>query len=250
MNEWIKKEYGDVFTYTHNEKFPVPSYDDFMKFREMITNDEGWTYATNKDGREVLFRDNGDGSVLQLKLRSTELHDFDEKVIHDVLQDPAFRTEWDDSMKEQYLIEQVDENTEIGYYSVKMPTMISNRDWTNQRSWWFDTEKGLYIIMNHSVETEKCPPKKGFVRANSLKTGYMVEKTPEGTKVSYFAWNAWNGWIPNWAINFLTKTLVGNVIESLRKSCIKYPEWKAQHDPDEKYWMAEGPVIKETKGKK
>ena len=251
MAEWVKKEYGDVYTYTHNEKFQVPTYEEFIEFKNLINNDEGWTFNTNTADRQVLSRDNGDGSVLQIKMRSMELKDIPHDILHDVIQDPQFRTEWDDSMKEEYLVEQVDENTEIGYYSVKMPMMISNRGWLNIRSWFFDVENGEYIIMNHSVQHDKCPPKKGYVRANSLKTGYMVHKTPEGTKISYFAWNAWNGSIPNWCINFLTKTLIGNVIESLRKACKKYPEWKAKNYPEEKYWMKEGEVIRKYKeGKK
>ena len=250
MADWVKKEYGDVFTLTHNPKYPVPKYEDFIDFKNCLYNDDGWQWNTNKPDRKVLCRDNGDGSVLQIKMRSMELKDIPCDVIHDVLQDPEFRTEWDDSMKEQFLVEQVDENTEIGYYSVKMPMMISNRDWVNMRSWWFDVEKGEYIIMNHSVEHDNAKPKKGFVRANSLKTGYMVMKKEEGTEISYFAWNAWNGAIPNFCINFLTKTLIGNVIESLRKACLKYPEWKEKRHPEEKYWMKEGEVIQQTKGKK
>ena len=184
--------------------------------------------------------------MLQLKLRSTELKDIDAEVLHDVIQDPMFRSKWDDSMKNQYVVEQLDENSEIGYYSVKMPFTIANRDWVNMRSWYFNKDKTLFIIMNHSVKTDKCPEKSGFVRANSMKTGYMIEKTSEGTVISYFTWNSWNGWLPNWLINKVTKSMVTSIIDQLRKACEAYPKWKAEHSPEEKYWMIEGPVVAEA----
>ncbi|GAB1220300.1 hypothetical protein ENUP19_0050G0083 [Entamoeba nuttalli] len=249
MSEWVKKEYGDVFTFTHNEKYPVPTLSDFMEFKKTLDDDEGWTVDQDKNGTKVLFRDAANENVLQIKLKSMALHDIPIDVLHDVIQDPQFRTEWDGSMKEQHLVEQIDENTEIGYYSVKMPFTVANRDWVNMRSWWFNEDKSLYIIMNHSVEHDKAPVDKNFVRAQSLKTGYIIEKTPEGTKLSFFSWNSWNGWIPTWVVNKATKSMIGQVIVDLKKACTKYPEWKKNHCPEEKYWMSEGKVILESKKK-
>ncbi|ELP88872.1 phosphatidylcholine transfer protein, putative [Entamoeba invadens IP1] len=245
MSEWVVKNYGDVFHLTHNEEFPVAKYEDFMELKKILDDDDGWNLARDKNGTAVRFRDQDNEEILQVKFRTSVLHDIDPSVLHDVLQDPEYRTSWDDSMKQQELIEQLDENNEIGYYSVKMPFTISNRDWVNMRSWWFDEEKGIYIIINHSVEHPKKPVQKGFVRAKSLKTGYMVEKTPEGTKLSFFSWNCWNGHIPALFVNKATKTMMPSVVEGLRKSCLKYKEWKENHHPEERYWMNKGNVVLE-----
>ncbi|ELP88101.1 phosphatidylcholine transfer protein, putative [Entamoeba invadens IP1] len=243
MTEWMVKLYGDVYTLTHNQDFPVPNKDFFFDFKKVLDDDEGWNVSEDKNGTTVLFRDASNEETLQIKLRSTALKDIPAEVIHDVLQDPEYRATWDESMKEQKLVEQIDENTEIGYYSVKMPLTIANRDWVNMRSWWFDEKKGIYIITNHSVDHPKCGEVSGFVRAKSLKTGYIVEKTPEGTKLSFFSWNSWNGWIPNWVVNKCSKYMIADIIQQLRDAATKYPEWKKTHHPEERYWMKKGEVM-------
>ncbi|KAL7713853.1 START domain-containing protein 10 [Entamoeba marina] len=244
MSTTVVKSYGDVYTYTHNPDFPVPQKKDFMEFKELLEKDDGWTLNLDKDGTKVLFRDQANEELLQIKLRTTELKDLDADVVHDVLQDPEFRTEWDSSMKSQHLTEQLDENNEIGYYSVKMPFTITNRDWVNMRSWWYNSDKTLYIIMNHSISHPKEPEDKKFVRAKSLKTGYIIEKTNEGTTLSFFSWNSWNGWIPNWVVNKATKSMITSIIGDLKKACAKYPQWKEKHEPQQKYWMTPGEEIK------
>ncbi|EDR24305.1 phosphatidylcholine transfer protein, putative [Entamoeba dispar SAW760] len=249
MSDWMVQLYGDVYTLTNNPKYPVPSLEDFMEFKKILDDDEGWKVKQDKNGTKVLFRDAENEEILQVKLKTMALHDIPAEVLHDVVQDPAYRTEWDTSMKSERLIEQIDENTEIGYYSVKMPFTIKNRDWVNMRSWWFNEDKSLFIIINHSVEHEKAPVEKDFIRAKSLKTGYIIEKTPDGTKLSFFSWNAWNGWIPHWCVNKATKTMVADCVEDLRKASAKYPEWKKANHPEEKYWMKEGRVILESKKK-
>lgn len=248
--EWMKKIYGDVYTLTHNPQFPPMKYEEFMEFKTMLENDDGWKLKRDKYGTKVMFKNADNEEILQLKLKTTALKDFDPAVIHDVIQDPAFRSEWDKTMNSQHVVEQVDENTEIGYYAVNMPFMLTNRDWVNYRSWWFDEEKGLYIIVNHSVKHEKEPELKGFRRANSLKSGYIIEKTEEGSILRYFTWNGWNGNIPVWCVNTAAKSMLKSVVDDLIKACQKYPSWKAKNYPEEKYWMNEGPLIKETKSKK
>ena len=72
--EFTKKCYGDVYTLTHNPEYPPAKYQDFLDFKKMIDDDEGWTMKSNKNGNEVYFREEGNEEILQLKLRSTKLH--------------------------------------------------------------------------------------------------------------------------------------------------------------------------------
>ena len=174
---------------------------------------------------------------IQIKLVSDALKNIPALVLYECIHDPDYRRTWDDRMIEGFLIEQFDECNDIGYYSVGMPFVISNRDWVNRRSWYRSPDEKEYIIFNFSKKHKLVPEKSGFVRAWSYKAGYYMKTTPGGTMFYYFGWNAWNGWIPTWAVNKATKTMIGSVIENLRKSAEKYMDWKKQHNPNDRPWM-------------
>jgi StAR-related lipid transfer protein 10 len=59
------------------------------------------------------------------------------------------------------------------------PLGVTNRDFVNERSWRV-LEDREFLIMNHSVVHPKQPEKKGFVRANSISTGYLVRRVESG----------------------------------------------------------------------
>lgn len=112
--------------------------------------------------------------------------------------------------------EELDKNNDIGYYSVRCPNPLTNRDFVNQRAWrvkgntylcafssffplifyffffFFFLSSHLYylfhshfdslgyVIKNHSVNYPKCPEKKNFIRARSIRTGYYVVALESG----------------------------------------------------------------------
>jgi len=64
--------------------------------------------------------------------------------------------------------------------SVSCPAPMTNRDFVLLRSW-LDMGSEQYII-NHSVTHKDFPPRRGLVRANSIFTGYLIRKAPNGGK--------------------------------------------------------------------
>jgi len=63
-------------------------------------------------------------------------------------------------MIDGYVIEHLNVNNEVGYYAAKVPFPCTNRDFVNQRSWRRNTENQEWLIVNHSVNHDDCPPKK------------------------------------------------------------------------------------------
>jgi hypothetical protein len=55
------------------------------------------------------------------------------------------------------------------HVSVSCPSPIKNRDFVIESSWLQTANE--YMIINHSVYHNKCPPRKGFVRGTSFLTG-------------------------------------------------------------------------------
>lgn len=131
----------------------------------------------------------------------------------------------------------ISDTAEVGYYSAKMPTGVSNRDFCNLRTWQSRPKKGEWTIFNFSVKHKDCPEKKGFVRANSILTGYYIRKVEEGTEFNYYSQSDPKGWIPSFVINFLMTKLAPRLIEKLHAVSLKYDDWKAENNPDEKPWL-------------
>jgi len=156
----------------------IPSTpEDFVKFIEFAdsTGPEWRSVHATSDGQTRFWVRKSDGSSVNIvKLVANIVADA--LTLYDTLHDPDYRKVWDENMVEGYLIEQLDEFNDVGYYSAKSPVaLVAGRDFCNERSWQVkdDTQ---YVIMNHSVIHPQCPEKKGFVRANSITSGYLVRR--------------------------------------------------------------------------
>ncbi|GAB1226174.1 hypothetical protein ENUP19_0278G0004 [Entamoeba nuttalli] len=228
---------GDLNVLTHNPDLPISTKADFEEFKGFFDQTEGWIESYKDEHTQVHFKNPENTAEIQVKLVSDAMKDIPAQVIYECIHDPDYRKTWDDRMIEGFLIEQIDECNDIGYYSVAMPFIISNRDWVNRRSWWHNPEMTEFIIFNFSHKHPLVPEKSGFVRAWSYKSGYYMKTTEKGTMFYYFGWNSWNGWIPAWCVNKATKTMVGGVIDSLMKQSAAYEEWKSKNKPEDRPWL-------------
>jgi hypothetical protein len=132
----------------------------------------------------------------------------------------------------------INKHTEVGYYSAKMPATVSNRDFCNLRTWRANLETNEFIIFNYSVIHPDCPEKKGFVRARSLKSGYLVTANAEGgCDFYYYSQSDPKGWIPTWVINMLMTKLPPKILDKLHDVAVAYTAWKDQHEPTVKPWL-------------
>ena len=132
----------------------------------------------------------------------------------------------------------INKHTEVGYYSAKMPSPVSNRDFCNLRTWKANPEAREYTIFNFSVVHPDCPEAKGFVRARSLKSGYfVVGDEAGGCTFIYYSQSDPKGWIPSWVINMLMTKLPPKILDKLHKVSLAYGAWKADHEPTVKPWL-------------
>jgi hypothetical protein len=209
-------------------------FDEFAAIFDNPTND--WQEVYNKKDVIVWKRETENSKFNAVKVQCI-FPDIEADVLYDTLHDHYYRKEWDDNMIEGYVIEQLSPNNEVGYYSVKTPPPVTNRDFCNQRAWRARKKKGEFIIINHSVLHDQCPEKKGFIRAWSFRTGYMIRVRPEGgCYFYYYSHSDPKGWLPAWLINWLMTKMGPRLVEQLHNAGKKYPEWKKTHNPDWKPW--------------
>jgi len=219
--------------------FPPDTEEDFNKFVALCDSSDGWNLV-HEEGTIKVWDQKSDNSSINVIKIWTHFKTVDALTLYDVLHDPEYRQTWDDHMVEGYNIQQIDANNDVGYYSAKGMATVSGRDFCNQRAWRVKGDE--YIIKNHSVIHPKCPEKKGFVRAWSFVTGYLIRKHVEaqGCTITYFTQTDPKGWIPAFVVNKVTKSFAPKNIQKLEETASKYNEWKAKHNPDNKPWRAGG----------
>ncbi|KAK7097299.1 START domain-containing protein 10-like [Littorina saxatilis] len=208
---------------------------DFKRFKEVCDNNDGWKLEVDKQKTMVWTKANDLSDFNMVKIRST-FADVPASVMYDVIHDPQYRKTWDHSMLEGFEICVINPNNDIGYYAIKCPTPLKNRDFVTQRAWLdMGDEK---IIFNHSVNHAKRPVKKGMIRGISFLTGYLIRHVDDTTcQLTYVAQSDPRGNLPAWAINKLTRILAPKVTNRIYKAAQKYPTWKAKNNPAYKPWL-------------
>jgi hypothetical protein len=172
---------------------------DFQHFID-LADGGGWVKKMEKNGLLAWTRNTENASIKMFKLRTT-FSDISAATAFDVLMDPDYRHIWDDAAMRDYDICKLDGYNDIGYYAMKCPAPLKNRDYVNQRSWRV-VPGHYYIVFNHSVSHEKEPPLRNFIRGVSYVTGFLVRPSGEGSVLTYITQSDPKGKIPKWVINF------------------------------------------------
>ncbi|KAM3963757.1 LOW QUALITY PROTEIN: START domain-containing protein 10 [Aphomia sociella] len=207
---------------------------DFETLKNLLASEVGWTLEYEKEGVKVWAEDAAHGALRTVKVVA-EFDDVEPDALYDVLHDPEYRSVWDTHMLAAEDAGHINVNNDVGYYAMSCPAPLKNRDFVLQRSW-LDTgdEK---MILNHSVYHKDYPPRKGFVRALSLLTGFVVRTRACG--------GSWLGYVsrsdpralPAWLVNRVTAQLAPRLVHQLHAASRRYPGWKALTDlPYHKPW--------------
>merc|ERR1740122_800788 len=69
--------------------------------------------------------------------------------------------------------------------------------------------------------------------------GFLIKPIngQKGCEVGYVTHTNPRGKIPTWLTNKVTSYVAPRMLRKLHKACIQYPQWKAQHRPNFKYWL-------------
>lgn len=199
---------------------------DFVAFRLMVDSMAGFTLRFERAGVYVWDqRLQGEANILVKTFATYD--NCPPEVMYDMLHDPVYRVQWDESRVDSYKVTQLNANNEIGVYVAKLVRPISNRMFLNQRAW-HDAGRGEYIIMNTSVTHASVPETRGVVRAFSKISGYLVRPWGDkgGCSVSYLTQSDPRGWIPSTFVNYVTTRLAPSVMEKLRKASVDYVTWR------------------------
>ncbi|XP_072171337.1 START domain-containing protein 10-like [Diadema setosum] len=218
----------------------IPDDTDMDKFRKLVDSNEGWTIKYNKNNVKVWVQSGNDKEQPQSRIRMLKAHkvmsDVSAPLMYDVLHDPDYRKEWDKHMIEGKEICMLNPNNDISYYCLRCPSPMKNRDFVTQRTW-LETDRE-YLIFNHSVFHKDLPPKKGFIRGESILTGYLVRpKGKNGCEMFYVTQSDPKGSVPKWAVNKVAQIVAPSVMKTLHKACLRYPQWKSTHNPGFKPWL-------------
>jgi len=212
----------------------VQTDEDFDEFIRLCEEEKGWEVCFDEKGIKVWDQKVANSDINMVKVR-TVFKDIEALTMYDVFHDAEYRREWDENMIDGNEFEELDNNNDVGYYSVRCPNPLTNRDFVNQRAW---RVKGkTYVIKNHSVNYPKCPEKKGFIRARSIRTGYYVVALESGgCQLIYMTQSDPKGAIPSFISNTVTKKLAPKIVGKIEKAAKDYPAWKATHNPEKHPW--------------
>uniref|UniRef100_A0A8C9ZTS1 START domain-containing protein 10 n=1 Tax=Sander lucioperca TaxID=283035 RepID=A0A8C9ZTS1_SANLU len=180
------------------------------------------------DGKNVLFSGK---SFMRIVCK-----DVAAETLYDVLHDTSYRRKWDTNMIDTYDIGRLTANADVGYYSWKCPSPLKNRDFVTMRSWL--PLGNDYLIINYSVKHPQHPPKKDYVRAVSLLTGYLIQSNGAGCSTLYYLTQMDpRGSLPKWVVNRVSQFVAPKAMRKIYKASLKYPDWKRKHSPALKPWM-------------
>ncbi|XP_040031569.2 START domain-containing protein 10 [Gasterosteus aculeatus] len=212
----------------------IPDDSDFSSFKDQCLSLDGWTSRYSKGGVTVWCREEESRTVQRLKMRII-CKDVSAETLYDVLHDTSYRKKWDSNMIETYDIGRLTANADVGYYSWKCPSPLKNRDFVTMRSW---LPLGSdYLIINYSVKHPQHPPKKDYVRAVSLQTGYLIQPNGTGCSTLYYLTQMDpRGSLPMWVVNRVSQFVAPKAMRKIYKASLKYPDWKRKHDPGYKPW--------------
>lgn len=219
-------------------KVIIPRKSDFDSFIDLATDSLGWVkhYSSKSKSLPITaYTKIVEGNVVRAAKIEAVFCGVSAFNVYESLHDPEFRKTWDDCMKEGSRICYVAPNSEIGYYRLKSPFGLKDRDFVNQRSWYAD--ESVYIIMNHSVVHKKMPPVEGVQRGISYVTGYLIKPlTHDSCDFTYISHSDPRGKVPAWVVNASVKTVGPIIVKRLYEAARNYAAWKAEHDPDLKPW--------------
>ncbi|XP_063922190.1 START domain-containing protein 10-like [Zophobas morio] len=209
---------------------------DFDMLKKLVDDHLNWKLDYDKGEEVKVWTKSTKNCCFKMVKVQSVFHNVSPNTMFDVLHDPDYRKDWDEHMLASIEIGYLNPNNDVGYYALSCPAPVKNRDFVLQRSWLDLGEEKL--ILNHSVHHKDYPPRKGFIRATSHLTGFVVRYHERGCFLGYISQTDPRGKLPIWLVNKITQKFAPKVVKQLKKAAEGYESWKvSQKDPLRKPWI-------------
>ncbi|XP_053697311.1 START domain-containing protein 10-like [Sabethes cyaneus] len=211
---------------------------DFEALKKLVDDHQGWTLELSKSDTQVYTRPVAGCNFNMVKIH-TEFVEVTADTLFDVLHDPDYRKVWDSHMLASEEIGILNVNNDVGYYAMSCPPPLKPRDFVLQRSWLDTGPQGEQMLLSRSVPHKNYPPKKGYVRAMSYITGFVLKtnvNSKTGCTLKYVAHCDPQGTLPPWLVNKVTHTLGPRMVKDLKKAALGYISWKQSQPHLRKPW--------------
>jgi ribosome-associated toxin RatA of RatAB toxin-antitoxin module len=107
-------------------------------------------------------------------------------------------------------------HAKVIYEQIKMPPLVSDRDYTVKVTAEHDATHGAIQIRFVAVPDEGPPEQLNYVRVKHIQGGWMLEPTSDGgTDVTYVVASHPGGTIPAWIINAAQKEAAPNLLKAM-----------------------------------
>jgi hypothetical protein len=183
-------------------------------------NAPGWELTVNKANINVLrfISRNEEAPVLVRAYAKIPNMSIANVFYHIV--DPEVRPKWDQNFSMFSLIPHAHDNEcEILYCTLNSPFGVTPRDFLQYRKSLVDN--GVATIMMRSAVHEDRPPSPGYIRAESLISGYVIRQVGEDVELFLMSQTDIKGLIPKWMVNMFAAKAPAQWVENLAKSCKK-----------------------------
>jgi hypothetical protein len=136
------------------------------------------------------------------------------------IMDTKLRPTWDKNFDRFLLVPHAnDDQCEILYCTLYAPFGVTPRDFLQYRR--SVVEPGLAMIMMRSAEHPDKPPVPGFIRAESLISGYVIRQKGPNCELFLMSQTDIRGLIPKWMVNMVAAKAPAQWVDNLVKSCNK-----------------------------
>jgi len=152
-------------------------------------------------------------------------------IMWNAIADLDLRKSWDTVFSTMEVVETNPDGTEIVYSILKAPFGVQSRDFLQKRTIVHDyPNKGQIIIHFVSVENEKRPVVKKYIRAHTFVSGYFfteLSASPLKCKVDIVSQTDIKGLIPKAIVNMFAASKSKGWVEGYKKGCLKLTKTNA-----------------------
>lgn len=203
-------------------KIEVATTEDYDSFAFESLDDTGWDLIYSNSLTKVWTKESKNSNLNTVRVSSIFEGIKPEKLIDEIYSEKNAK-DLEGTVEESTVLETLDENNTVSYFRLASPVpFVSSRDFVTRRS--IRRSPTECIVMLKSVTHKSKPVDSSCVRGDTQINGYYCIPHEKGSNLIYLTRSDLGGYIPSWAINYITTKLAPKLMEDLRKVIKKNEE--------------------------